>query len=484
MPEKESRMNKWRKLSWFTLMLVALTTPLWSAIIAPLPVTLQNGTTADANQVMSNFNQIVNNVNSNAAPLATSAQTNVTNTFTSPQIMSAATALNHAVIASQVQQNGLTYFTDTGAANAYVVTPAPVWASYSAGSELYVKIGAGNTSTGASTINVSALGLKNILNEDSSTLEANALLTGQVYHLIYDGTQFEIIGKNNTAPTPATADNSTKVATTAYVYLAVPAGTVLDYAGSSTPAGFLLCDGTAYSRTVTYAALFTAIGTTWGAGDGSTTFNVPNFNGRVTIGSGTAVVSETQTTNVAANAQVVTSNTAKWITAQTVRVSSSGTLPTGLSINTDYFIVRVDATHVSFATTLANSQNASVITITGGTGNITITTAGASAQSYQTHALAEQGGEEGHAISSAEQLAHTHTDSGHSHGPGSYTTSPWGTPTGALQFANTANNLLAGTAVPVTGTSGTGSAVISATGGNVAGNTMQTYATVRKIIKY
>lgn len=49
---------------------------------------------------------------------------------------------------------------------------------------------------------------------------------------------------------------------------------------------FLACDGSAYSR-ATYAALFAKIGTTWGAGDGTTTFNVPDARGRVLIGSGT-----------------------------------------------------------------------------------------------------------------------------------------------------------------------------------------------------
>jgi microcystin-dependent protein len=63
----------------------------------------------------------------------------------------------------------------------------------------------------------------------------------------------------------------------------LPAGTILDYGGSSAPTGFLLCDGTAYSRT-TYADLFAVIGTTYGAGDGSTTFNVPNLAERVSVG--------------------------------------------------------------------------------------------------------------------------------------------------------------------------------------------------------
>jgi microcystin-dependent protein len=47
--------------------------------------------------------------------------------------------------------------------------------------------------------------------------------------------------------------------------------------------GYLLCDGSAYSRAL-FAALYARIGTTWGAGDGSTTFNVPNFGGRVPVG--------------------------------------------------------------------------------------------------------------------------------------------------------------------------------------------------------
>jgi microcystin-dependent protein len=67
----------------------------------------------------------------------------------------------------------------------------------------------------------------------------------------------------------------------------LPPSTILEYAGSALPAGggFLWCDGAAYSRT-TYAALFAAIGSTYGAGDGSTTFNVPDKRGRTSIGAG------------------------------------------------------------------------------------------------------------------------------------------------------------------------------------------------------
>ncbi len=71
--------------------------------------------------------------------------------------------------------------------------------------------------------------------------------------------------------------------------LGVPAGCTLPYAGSTIPEGWLLCDGSAVSRT-TYATLFAAIGTTWGAGDTTTTFNLPDMRRRTAIGSGGSAV--------------------------------------------------------------------------------------------------------------------------------------------------------------------------------------------------
>ena len=61
--------------------------------------------------------------------------------------------------------------------------------------------------------------------------------------------------------------------------LRVPPGTIIHYAGRTVPAGYLICNGAAVSRT-TYANLFNAIGTIYGTGDGSSTFNLPNLNGR------------------------------------------------------------------------------------------------------------------------------------------------------------------------------------------------------------
>jgi microcystin-dependent protein len=67
--------------------------------------------------------------------------------------------------------------------------------------------------------------------------------------------------------------------------LGVPAGAMTPYAGAAAPSGWLMCDGSAVSRT-TYASLFGVLSTTYGAGDGSTTFNLPDLRSRLPIGAG------------------------------------------------------------------------------------------------------------------------------------------------------------------------------------------------------
>lgn len=95
---------------------------------------------------------------------------------------------------------------------------------------------------------------------------------GNLYYINGAGTAVQITDGNQLA--------------TALSSPALPPGATIPYAGTSAPAGWLLCDGSAVSR-ATYATLFGVVGTTWGVGDGSTTFNVPNMNGRVAVGTGT-----------------------------------------------------------------------------------------------------------------------------------------------------------------------------------------------------
>lgn len=68
------------------------------------------------------------------------------------------------------------------------------------------------------------------------------------------------------------------------VNTSLPIGSLIPFAGINIPESFLLCDGRAVSRTV-YKDLFEALGTTYGAGDGSTTFNLPDMRSYIPIGS-------------------------------------------------------------------------------------------------------------------------------------------------------------------------------------------------------
>lgn len=87
-----------------------------------------------------------------------------------------------------------------------------------------------------------------------------------------------------------------------FVAMAMPIGAVLDFAGATAPDGWLICDGRLVSRT-TYSQLFAAIGTVWGAGDGSTTFRLPPTSGRASVGPGN-VIDETGATVAFTFAQI------------------------------------------------------------------------------------------------------------------------------------------------------------------------------------
>ena len=86
---------------------------------------------------------------------------------------------------------------------------------------------------------------------------------------------------------PTLPTTALQAATKSYVDQVLPAGCIMPYAGTSAPTSWLSCDGSTVSRT-TYATLFAAIGTTWGAGDGSTTFKIPDLRGAFLRGSGTS----------------------------------------------------------------------------------------------------------------------------------------------------------------------------------------------------
>lgn len=140
------------------------------------------------------------------------------------------------------------------------------------------------TTTDASVINNNFTNVKDVVNGniDNGNISTNAAIA---VSKLAPGTNTHVlttVAGVATWQAPASGGSSG----------AVPAGAVSMFAGSVAPSGWLLCDGSAVSRT-TFADLFTAIGTAYGAGDGSTTFNVPDTRGRVMVGKGTNAAVDT-----------------------------------------------------------------------------------------------------------------------------------------------------------------------------------------------
>lgn len=119
------------------------------------------------------------------------------------------------------------------------------------------------------------MAVKTQVNTDSAQTITNKTLTAPV---INGG----VCGADPTTPLGI----CTKQYAESLLFVVFPTGGMLPYAGANPPSGWLLCDGSAVSRT-TYANLFSVCGVTYGAGNGTSTFNLPDKRGRGSIGSGT-----------------------------------------------------------------------------------------------------------------------------------------------------------------------------------------------------
>lgn len=349
-----------------------------STIIGSLPYNLTNGTTADATQVMADFNSIVSQVNANGAAI------NQTNTFTNPQVMPNAVTSTQTVNAGQVQNGGLSWLgTIGGTANALTASPGVLPQAYGAGQSWEGNAVATNVavaqtvaisiaspavitlagtqiagtpvkfqSTGALptglvaattyyivnpvsgsfevaaapggapiatsgaqsgtqtvtmptyapvTLAIGSLAARNVTKYGGQVLAVGDLQAGMAFELLDDGVELQLINPNavnnvsggttgsflyqaanSLTGTMELAPGTTMLSEGAgnlpsQIYVE-PAGTIIIWAGASIPPGYLQCPYTLtnISRTA-YANLFNAIGTAWGAGDGSTTFAMPWF---------------------------------------------------------------------------------------------------------------------------------------------------------------------------------------------------------------
>jgi microcystin-dependent protein len=167
-------------------------------------------------------------------------------------------------------QGGVSSVATTVAGTADAITAAftPPFPAYATNMQFFFKATGPNTVT-APTINLDGLGIRTIKRQGGAALALGDIpAAGYICECFYDGTDVILLNPQLNAQ------------------LTVLTGLVFDWAGATAPAGYLLCDGAAVSRT-TYAALFAVIGGTYGVGNGSTTFNVPDCRGRASIGVGT-----------------------------------------------------------------------------------------------------------------------------------------------------------------------------------------------------
>lgn len=143
-----------------------------------------------------------------------------------------------------------------GAVNAHIITIGN-YTAHTAG--VVLRFIPGGTNTGPTTINVSGLGNVAIVRPSSIgnvALSGGELQVNELTCIVYNGTAYQLACNVDMRPI----------------------GDTVEYRGAALPRGTLIEDGSPVSRT-TYAPLFSVIGTTYGAGDGSTTFNLPLSNG-------------------------------------------------------------------------------------------------------------------------------------------------------------------------------------------------------------
>lgn len=163
---------------------------------------------------------------------------------------------------------GITYSSSTG-----VITADA--ASANTASKLVIRDASGNFSAGTITASLTgtASTATNLAAGSGGTIPYQS--AAGTTAMLSNGTAGQLLQANGGTAAPSWVASP-----------GVPTGSLFPFAGSAAPTGYLLCDASAVSRT-TYATLFGVIGTTYGSGDGSTTFNLPDLRGRLPMGAGT-----------------------------------------------------------------------------------------------------------------------------------------------------------------------------------------------------
>lgn len=231
----------------------------------------------------------------------------------------------------------------------------------------------------------------------------------------------------NVARHDVTARHGTSVLdTAALTALMIPTGTMWMTANAAAPSGWLLCDGSAVSRTGGNANLFAAIGTTYGAGDGSTTFNLPDMRGRVPVGVGTGTGGGASGTGLPTGGVALTARARGGWTGEETHALSVAELAShghshshgGTGTDATATTPSADATgetghnHGHNHQTTSNSDLPALVAV-GGTTGLTGTSPalqGTSDSGHTVHTSSDSTGSTGH--------NHNHTHGAHSHSHG------------------------------------------------------------------
>ena len=208
-----------------------------------------------------------------------------------------------------------------GSGTAYTITSNQVIAANTNG--MTVQFTPGTTNTGAVTLSVDGQTAQPLRFRTGVDLPSGVLISGSLYQATYRSSVSEWLLHSFDAS----------------IY-AIPIGGSIDYWGSTAPnSAFVLAQGQAISRT-TYATLFALISTTYGSGDGSTTFNIPDLVGRVTAmrDAGSARLSSSYFGGNPANLGAVGGSESTTLTAaQIPSITSSGT--NSISVTTSQKVV-------------------------------------------------------------------------------------------------------------------------------------------------
>jgi len=179
--------------------------------------------------------------------------------------MGDATARDQALTVKQHAQDSGCYCSVGGTANAITLTTGFSLSSIPVGSRFTFK--AASTNTAAVTVTVDgAAGVSIVRNADGAALSQGEIAANAFYTIRKDASSYRL-------------EQSTASAGSGDIYgRIVKTGTVMAWAASAIPTGWLECNGAAVSRS-TYPELFVVLGTAYGSGDGSTTFNLPDYRG-------------------------------------------------------------------------------------------------------------------------------------------------------------------------------------------------------------